>query len=243
MLTRRIVGVAAGLMVLGAALAGCGDDAAVPFTVSLSPEFVQGAVQGSVTGVLVTIDNESETDDPVELTVTATDAEATVAPAAIRAGEVAEVRVVAGPGPADRQMEIVVTGRRDGLEATASRSATVFDWEDDRGPYARTLLDLFTAWLAENRPELGITPATVFDGSMIAPGLLIVSHYLFLSDEWEVGLSWHVMTPPHDWADIYLRPRDELLPTLAFRLSSQDAALAEGRVEIAPTTVPEEVLR
>jgi hypothetical protein len=51
------------------------------------------------------------------------------------------------------------------------------------------------------------------------------------------------MVPPDDWADLYLRPRDEAAPTLAFRLASQAAALEDGVIEITPTQVPAEVTR
>jgi len=235
---------AAALALALTALAGaCGGDAAVPFSLIVEPEFVYDAVPGSATGVLVALSNEADTDAPVALTAAAEGAEVRVDPPSIGAGEVAEVTVVAAPVTAEQDLELVITGRRGGLEATASRSFKVFAWEDDRGPYARQLLGLFTSWLAENQPDLGITPSTEFSGSMVAPGLLIVSHYLFRSEEWEIGLSWHVMVPPDDWAEIYLRPRDELHPTLAFRLASQDAALNEGRLDIAPVSVPEEVVR
>ena len=34
---------------------------------------------------------------------------------------------------------------------------------------------------------------------------LIVSHYLFFSEEWEMHVEWHIMVPPYDWAKIDLR--------------------------------------
>jgi hypothetical protein len=220
-----------------------GEAAAVPFTIRLAPEFVQGAIPGATTGVLVTISNETETDEPVELAASAAGATVTVEPAMIRDGEVAEVTVVAGPAASETPLDIVVTGRRGGLEETATRSTTIFAWDDDRGEYAGTLLGLFTAWLAGEEPGLGIDAGTDFAGSYVAPGLLVVSHYLFMSEEWEIGLSWHVMTPPHDWAEIYLRPRDQAAPTLAFRLASQAAALEQGTVQISAVPVPQEVVR
>ncbi|MFH1105366.1 MAG: hypothetical protein V1757_10570 [Actinomycetota bacterium] len=240
---RRIPTIVLLPLVLSATLGACGGDEAIPFTLTLSPEFVQGAIPGANTGVLVTIENESATEAPVTIAATAVGAEVTVEPSTIAAGEVAEVWVIAGPTAADAEMEIVVTGSRGGFEASASKTLTLFAWEDDRGPYARTLFDLFTAWLAENRPDLGISPDTAFAGSFTAPGLLVVSHYLFLSDDWEIGLSWHVMIPPDDWAEIYLRPRDGTAPTVGFRLSSQAGALEGGVVEITEVTPPVEVVR
>ncbi len=225
---------------------GCGGDEepadAVPFTIGIAPEIVQGAIPGEATGVLVTISNAEPTEQPVGLTVEADGAEVWVEPTEVRQGQVAEVTVVAEPTAEERPLEIVVTGRRGDLEATAVRSTTVRPWESSEDEYARTLLGLFTSWLAENEPELGIGPDTGFTGSFVCP-VLVVTHYLFLSEDWEVGLSWHVMVPPDDWAEIYLRPRDQAIPTLAFRLQSQDAALNDGVVDISPVTPPPEVLR
>jgi hypothetical protein len=243
---RRLLWVVVPVAFLAAALCSCGDGgggAAAPFTLHVEPEFIQGVVTGAANGLLVTIEDGSSTDDPVTLSATATDAEVTVSPQSISAGEVAEVVVVAGSGPDGRPIDIVVTGRRGDVEATATRSTSVYDWQDDRGEYARTLLEVFTAWLEANEPGFAITADTGFEGSFVAPGLLVVSHYMFLSDEWEVGLSWHVMLPPDDWAEIYLRPRDELGPSAAFRLASQDAALNDAAVDIAAVDPPEEVVR
>lgn len=228
---------------VAALLAACGDDdTTVPFTLHLSPEFVQGAIPGTPTGVLATIEDESAGGAPVTITATADGATVTVAPTEIVAGEVAEVTVVPDATAIERPIEIVVTATRGDLVVTERRTTTVMTWEDDRGDDADALLAVFVEWLAAERPELGIGPDTGFNGSLSAPGLLIVNHYLYLSDEWEVGLSWHIMIPPDDWADIYLRPRDEAAPTLGFRLSSQ-AAARDGVIEIAEVTPPAEVVR
>jgi hypothetical protein len=236
---------AAAAFLLAGTVVACGDggSSTVSFTLQLSPEFVQGAIPGSVTGVLVTISNDTATDEPVELSAAADGAAVSVAPAAIREEEVAEVTVVVDQATAERPLEIVVTGRRGALESTATRATTVFTWEDDRGVYAEALLDIFTSWLADNVPELGIDPTTEFSGSFVAPGLLVVSHYLFLSDGWELGLAWHVMVPPDDWSEIYLRPRGDPAPTMAFRLQSQAGALDDGVVTIEAVPPPVEVVR
>lgn len=241
---RRTVCFAAAVLLVGAMASGCGGDAAtaVPFTVEISPEFVQGLVPGETTGVLVTITNEQPTDEPVEVTAAAEGAEITVEPASIRTGEVAEVMIVAEPASEERAVEIVVTGRRGDIEATASRSTVVRPWDDGDQAYAEELLGLFTTWLAEHEPDLGIGPETAFAGSFVSP-VLVVTHHMFLSEDWEIGLSRHVMVPPDDWAEVYLRPRDELAPTHAFRLQSQDGALLDGVVEITAVAPPPEVVR
>ena len=48
--------------------------------------------------------------------------------------------------------------------------------------------------------------------------------YTFFSEEWEMGVSKHVMIPPDDWAKIYLRHRfTEASPSYAFKISSLEA--------------------
>lgn len=231
--------------ILALVTASCADDDRidVPFTLEVSPEFVQGVIPGAVTGVLVTVTDSEPTADPVTITVTAEGATVTVEPSEIVAGEVAEVMLVADAATTERPIEIVVVGRRGALESTVTRSTIVMDWGDDRGPEAHAIFETFLEWLEENRPELGITAGTAFTGSMVAPGLLVVSHYLFLSDEWEIGLSWHVMIPPDDWAEIYLRPRHAPTPTLAFRLMSRSETATTGQVDMREVTVPVEVVR
>lgn len=240
---RVLVLLAVCLIPLWGAACSEAESAAVPFSIQLSPEFVQGAIPGAATGVLATVRNESPTDEPVELSASAEGAQVSIQPSRINEGDVAEVSVVPGPADAERPLQIIVIGNRGELEAEAVRSTTVMAWEDDRGEYARTLLGLFTSWLEDNEPELGIDPATEFSGSYVAPGLLVVSHYLFMSEDWELGLSWHVMVAPDDWAEIYLRPRSELTPTMAFRMQSQTAALESEAVDIQAVSPPAEVVR
>jgi hypothetical protein len=42
------------------------------------------------------------------------------------------------------------------------------------------------------------------------------------SEEWEMGLGWHIMIPPYDWAQMYLRRRVvESAPSEAFQIDSR----------------------
>jgi hypothetical protein len=235
---------AVAVLTIASLVSSCSGDGSTGtlFTIEISPEFVQGAVPGSATGVLVTITNEEPTLDPVSLSVVADGAEVSVRPTEIREGEVAEVTLVAPATTEEVPLDIVVTGRRGAVEVSATRSTVIRPFEDSERAYADTLLGVFTSWLEENRPDLGIGPDTEFTGSFVSP-VLVVTHYLYLSDDWELGLSWHVMVPPDDWAEIYLRPRDQLRPTLAFRLTSRQAAFDDGNVDIVAVDPPAEVTR
>ena len=81
--------------------------------------------------------------------------------------------------------------------------------------------DQFILWLTLNHPGLGITNETEWSGTIVNPRILVVMHYLFFSDDWEMYVTWHVTIPPHDWTRIYLRQRfAELRPSYAFEVSS-----------------------
>ncbi|MEX1287488.1 MAG: hypothetical protein AB1Z57_06085, partial [Acidimicrobiia bacterium] len=240
------------VLVLLTACAACGDgsptttldpdttSAAAPEIV-LSPEFVNGAVPGSRLVLLVSAaDPRSGT---VTVSAQAPGAEVVVAPASIAGSEVAEVIVVPAPTEVETDLRVTVTATAGDRMDSVDRTVTVVPWEDDREQQAREVLGLFLPWLEEERPELGLSEAAEFDGTMTAPLLLIVSHYGFYSDEWEVGVAWHVMVPPDDFAEMYLRPRDALAPTHAFRIGSWQTALATGSVEVVEVEPPPEVVR
>lgn len=207
----------------------------------LEPEFVQGAIPGADLVLLVAL-AEGEPGS-VDLEAEVTGAEVRIDPATIAGTEVAEVTVVPDPTDEERQLTVVVSATRNGATGEVTREFTVVAWPDDREPQAREILAMFLEWLADNRPELGLGPDTDLSGSFTAPLLLVVSHYTFYDEEWEIGLSWHVMVPPDDFSEIYLRPRDELQPTLAFRLDSWQTALETGEVNLAEVAPPAEVVR
>ena len=244
---RRTAGLALALAVV---VVACGDDAgptttdppaASPPEIVVGPEFVNGAVPGSDLVLLVGLAGAEG--GQVTLTATAPGAVAEASPAAIAGDEVAEVVVVPDPVDTDTDIEVTVTATGDGGTDSVTRTVTVVPWEDDRGDQARAVLDLFLPWLAEEYPEFGLTTDTEFTGTMTAPLLLIVSHYGFYSDDWEVGVSGHLMVPPDDFAELYLRPRDALAPTHAFRIESWQTALETGAGEVTEVTPPAEVVR
>lgn len=81
---------------------------------------------------------------------------------------------------------------------------------------------LFVLWLAANHPEFGITNETEWTGTRVRPSFLTIMFYLFFSEDWEMGVSWHATTAEcDDWAKIYLRHRfSEVGPSYAFKISS-----------------------
>lgn len=206
----------------------------------VSPEFIHGTIPGANLLLLVGLADPSA--GPVDVTAEATGAQVAVEPATIDGEQVAEVSVVPGPVTTETGLTIRIIG---GAAMTpVEKTTTILPWEDDqRAGDADRVLGIFTPWLADNRPDLGITPRTEFSRSFVAPMLLVVSHYLYLNPDWELGVEWHIMLPPDDFAEIYLRPRDQMYPTLAFRVDSWQTALDTGTAHVYPVDPPAEVVR
>lgn len=241
----RIAAAALLASLLALLLSACGSEPkSGPFALVVQPEFVQGALPGEPVMLLAAVEGETAGTSPVTLTAAATGgATIDVEPASISPGELAEVTVVAADVTEETEIEVTVTARRGDEEHQTTKPIVVMPQQDELEPAARDVLGLFLPWLAEQQPELGIGPDTELTGMVVAPRLLVVSHYAFLNEDYEIGLAWHIMIPPDDWADLYIRPRDSLRPTVAFRLSSWSTALAGGDVEIVPTELPAEVVR
>jgi hypothetical protein len=189
---------------------------------------------------LVTITGEGqESQIPVHISATALGAEVVIYKQDIFEGEVAEVVVVPAQASIGTTIDVTITGNRGSVSDEKIVSFEVAEGEDDRQEHAEELLDRFVSWLETNHTELGITDDTVWNGTMVSPVWLVVSHYLFFSAEWEVHLSWHITVPPNDWARIDLRHRfDELEPSYAFEISSVNATS-----EPVPIEPPETVWR
>ncbi len=198
------------------------------------------SIAGQHVVYLVTITDElDESELPVTISATAPGAEVIIYHEDIFEGAVAEVVVIPSEASIGKTVKVTITGSRGNSTARKVLSFEVAEGEDDRQEYAEELLGKFAAWLAANHPELGITADTDWDGTMVSPIWLVVSHYLFFSEEWEAHIEWHVMIPPYDWAKIDLRHRfDELAPSYAFEISSVNATS-----QPAPIEVPETVWR
>lgn len=232
------------LLLLGLA-AACGSPAAstTPLTLTVLPpeEPVEPrtAIAGQHSIFLVQVAG-GPTDQPIEVEATA-DGEATVgvAPDEIDEATIAEITVTPEAVTSETTIRVEVTARRGDTERTEVRSLPVWVQTDTLEAEARGRLAAFTGWLAAERPDLGITETTEWTPSALQTRMLVVSHYLFLSDDWEAVLEWHVMIAPHDWERLILRRRwIEDRPSLAYEIASVTAG--DVPREIAP---PDAVIR
>lgn len=178
-------------------------------------------------------------DRPIEVTAEASGATIEVAPSEIRDDTVAEVTVVPGPVSVDATLSVTISARRGDVSATEARTIPLWPVSDTLAAEAAGRLGTFTSWLAAARPELGITPETDWQGSALQTQMLVVSHYQFLSADWEAALEWHVMIAPHDWSRLILRRRwTEDRPSVAFEIPSVSAGDPPREVE-----APDAILR
>jgi hypothetical protein len=205
------------------------DSPTTSFALSVVPSAVQDAIGGQRILLLVTLTRDDEPDlGPVTVGVSATGAAVPEEAASLTVGGVGELTAILhgveqtppGSDATEVRTPLVVTGVRGDQTHRVVVPVRVLPGEDDRRATAEEHLSRWTDWLATAHPELGIDASTEWTPTAVQPHILVVSHYLFLSSEWELGLTWHIMIAPYDWSRIYLRPRGELEPTLAFELSS-----------------------
>lgn len=231
----------AGLLVTALLLlGGCTEkELSTPFQLTVIPQELKGfSITGQEIHYLVTVSEEAKT-DPVTISATSEDAEIKVVQQNIVEGKVAEVIAVPKPASVGKSVKVKIEGKRGSIANSQTMTFDVLEGEDDRKDRAKELLDPFITYLAETHPEYKITKDTLWTGTMVSPQWLVVAHYLFFSDEWEIHLEWHIMIPPSDWARIDLRHRaDQTKPSAAYEISSVSQNAAP-----APMEVPTEIWR
>jgi hypothetical protein len=231
------------MAVLSLLVASCstGTSPGGEFELSSSPQFVNRMIPGRRPTLLVTATGDIE--QKVTLTVeTSTGAAAMAEPAEISVGGVAEVWVEIPEVDVETPMTITVSGESSNVTRTLSVNATAVPGVDDLESTAKEIAAFFLDDLAGTVPGVPPDVAGLVNGTPVA-GLLVVTHYAWFTDDAEIGLAWHVMVAPDDWAEMYVRPRGELRPTAAYRLSSWSTALAGGEVTITEIPAPSEVTR
>lgn len=196
------------------------------FNLDVIPQMLNGfSIPGQRCVFLVTIeDSEHNNANKITISAEADNAEIILANDEISQNQVAEITVIPEANSEGKTVDVKFIGTRGQKTDTETISFEVIEGEDDRQDTAEALRAKFTNWLADNHPELGITNDTEWTGTMVSPQWLVVSHYLFFSDEWEMHVEWHIMIAPDDWARIDLRKRfEEDSPSYAFEITSREA--------------------
>ena len=125
------------------------------------------------------------------------------------------------------------------INLESSATIEVIDWTSKNITAVEGMRDAFVSYLSSNKSSFGINETTWWDGFDNAPQILIVEHYLFRSDFWELALSRHVMIAPHDWVKVYIRPRNQITPIWAGIIDSWSS----GNKTITELEPPSSVFR
>jgi hypothetical protein len=214
------------------------------FTIEVFPADEPSASRMAIPGsgycfLVVVTDATGAAGGPVEISATATMATISkILPVELQPGVVGEVWVIADPATTEVMGSVTITGTRNGASQSVTRSLPVFPMAGERAADARPHFERWLAWLIAEHPELGITADTEWEPVFVST-LLVVSHYSYWSEDWELTISWHNMIPPHDWSEAFLRRRgEETAPSLAWRQDS-----VKGKTEPREVTPPDSVVR
>ena len=116
---------------------------------------------------------------------------------------------------------------------TITLDVEMFDWTSDNLPDAIIKRDELIDWLEVEHPEFGIFTGENCYAYLTYPAHLIVEHWTFLYEGWEMRICYHVMIPPYDWSELWLRERGEVNAIFAARRES-DGTIYEISVEDYP---------
>lgn len=230
------------------ALVGCqqdGDEEAAPeFALTVRPPFVNRMIPGTRPLVVVEVSGGAGAEVELGATTSLDGATVTFEPARVdpTGTSVAEAWIEIPEVGGDTEFTVTISARSGATERTATVTATATPGTDDLAATATEIAQVFLDQIAATVPGLPADAADLAGGTPVA-GLLVVSHYAWFTDDWEIDLSWHIMIAPDDWAELALRPRDQLTPTKAFRLTSWSTALAGGDATIDDVAPPADVTR
>lgn len=188
------------------------------FELAVSPREFFPVIPGQLFVVLV---SPTGGEAPVAVEASATGA-ATVEPEVLSVGpgEVDEFTLIADADDVGSTVTLDLTAERDAAQVMRTLKVEVVEWDDTIQPLAIELRERFVSYLETQMPELGISGDTEWTPTITKPQILVVMHYLFFSEDWEMGIMWHVTVPENAWSRMYLRPRDQMQPTQGLEIPS-----------------------
>lgn len=96
------------------------------------------------------------------------------------------------------------------IDETLILEIEMFNWTSENLPEAIIKRDELIDWLETEHPEFGTFSGENWFAYITYPQHLIVEHWTFLYEKWEMRICYHVMIPPYDWSKVWLRPRGEV---------------------------------
>ncbi|MFX1328742.1 MAG: hypothetical protein ACFE91_11495 [Promethearchaeota archaeon] len=154
-------------------------------------------------------------------------------------GKVAEIFLYPNITHLDQMIEVEATASSNDLSYKDYAIIDIINWSSEISPLVEVMRDEIVSYLTNNHPEFKINESIVWEGFGNSPQILVVEHYLFKSEFWEMELARHVMIAPHDWVNIYLRSRSSLFPSWSGIINSWSSG-NHTIIEIEP---PENIFR
>jgi len=106
------------------------------------------------------------------------------------------------------------------IDETLVLEVEMFNWTSDNLPDAIIKRDELIDWLEAEHPEFGTFSGENWFAYVTYPAHLIVEHWTFLYEKWEMRICFHVMIPPHNWSMLWLRPLGEVDAIFAVKRES-----------------------
>ena len=118
-------------------------------------------------------------------------------------------------------------------------SIDVINWTSSSEGNILDVRDHFIQYIESNTIYSNLNSSTIWNFCGSPAQILIVEHYLFQSEFWELEVSRHVMIAPHDWVQVYIRPRNQTSPLWAAKIDSWSL----DNASIYEITPPSEIFR
>ncbi len=125
--------------------------------------------------------------------------------------------------PSLHSLELQVT---QGVDTTVlTFKADILQWQCcPPSEWALSRRDALLGSLTALYPEIGFVPDSAWVAYNTYPTILVVEHWTFLYEDWELRICFHLMIPPYDWSMLWLRPRNETEPVVTIRRESDGTA-------------------
>ena len=125
---------------------------------------------------------------------------------------------------------ITVKATHNNIEKKKYLNVKLYQWLPGNTEASDLKLNDFKSWLIAQNPKYASLFQYQMQKYLTYPEILIVEHWTYLSNDYELRFCFHVMIPPHDWSRIQIRQRG--------RVEAELSALrvTDGTISIIPNS-------
>jgi len=127
----------------------------------------------------------------------------------------------------------------DTFQTQVSVIVSCINWTQNLPSEVIEIKNYFVNYFIDNISSFNVEENNSLEFMGNAPQVLVVEHYLFRTDFWEIEIARHVMIAPYDWVTAYIRPRNTYQPNWAGKIFSWSS----GNHTILEIEPPENVFR